>query len=428
MEQQSRHFRAFFVIWGGQALSLLGSRLVQFALIWWLTETTQSATVLAMASLVGLVPQVVLGPFVGVLVDRWDRRRVMLLADASVALATLALGILFWLGMAQVGYVFLVLFIRALGGSFHWPAMQASMTLMVPEKHLTRVQGLNQTLNGGLNIAAAPLGALLLALLPMQGIIAIDVGTALFAITPLLFIAIPQPPRAAQEGKGPAAFWRSFRQELGDGLRYVRGRRGLRILMGQAVMVNLVLSPAFSLLPILVTDHFGGGALQLGWLESASGLGIVAGGALLGAWGGFSRRIITAQSGLLGLGLSVLLLAFTPHSLFGLGVVAIFAVGLALALTNGPIHALMQATVAPEMQGRVMSLLGSLATAMTPLGLAVAGPVADWLGVQTWYVAGGLVALLIGVGGFFSTSLMNIEERAETEAEPARVALKSPAA
>lgn len=413
MAQQNEHFRSFFVIWGGQALSLLGSRLVQFALIWWLTETTRSATVLAMASLVGLVPQVILGPFVGVLVDRWDRRYVMLMADGAVALATLALGVLFWLGVAQVWHVFVILFVRALTGSFHWPAMQASTTLMVPEKHLTRIQGLNQTLQGGLNVAAAPLGALLLSILPMTVIISIDVGTALFAIVPLLFLAIPQPQRKAQQEKGLPAFWRSFRQELGHGLRYVQGRRGLVILIVMAVMINLVVSPAFSLLPILVTDHFGGGALQLGWLEAVSGAGLVAGGALLGAWGGFRRRIVTSQSALIGLGAGVLVVGLTPETRFGLALAALFAVGLAMGLTNGPIHAILQATVAPEMQGRVFTLTGSLVTFMTPLGLAIAGPLADQFGVQTWFIAGGLVTFLLGVGGFFSSSLMSIEEFAD---------------
>ena len=410
MSPNNNHFRSFFIIWGGQAISLLGSQLVQFALIWWLTQTTQSATVLAMASLVGLLPQVVLGPFVGVLVDRWNRRRVMLAADGSVALATLLLGLLFWLGVVQIWHVFVILFFRALGGGFHWPAMQASTSLMVPEKHLTRIQGLNQTLNGGLNIISAPLGALLLAVLPMQGVIMVDVGTALFAIVPLLFLSVPQPQRQAQATRGLPAFWRSFRQELGQGLRYVRTRRGLVMLIALAVIINLVLNPGFTLLPLLVTEHFQGGALQLGWLESASGAGIIAGGLLLGAWGGFRRRITTSLCGLTLLGAAVLVIGVTPAAALWLAIVAIFLTGLSMSLTNGPILAIVQNTVAPEMQGRVFTLLTSLVSLMTPLGLIIAGPLADLLGVQTWYVAGGLVTFLLAVSGFFNTTLLGIED------------------
>lgn len=411
MGEQNNHFRSFFIIWSGQAVSLLGSQLVQFALIWWLTETTQSATILAMASLAGLLPQVILGPFVGVLVDRWNRQRVLLVADSAVALATLFLGVLFWLDVVQLWHVFAILFIRALSGSFHWPAMQASTTLMVPEQHLTRVQGLNQMINGGLNIVSAPLGALLLAVLPIQGIIAIDVVTALFAVVPLFFLHIPQPRRQAQEtAKGLPAFWRSFRGEMGDGLRYVRANRGLVMLIAMAVIINLVLNPGFTLLPLLVSSHFEGGALQLGWINSAFGGGVIIGGALLGTWGGFRRRMITSLCGLLVMGTGVLVLGFTPASHLWLAIIAIFFVGLAMSVGNGPIHAIIQTTVAPEMQGRVFTLLTSLVSLMTPVGLIIAGPVADWLGIQTWYVVGGIVTLALVGSGFFNPTLLSIDD------------------
>ena len=149
----------FMVLWTGQALSLLGSMGVQFALIWWLTRETGSASVLATAALLGLLPSVVLGPVVGVLVDRWDRKRVMLAADAMVALASLALAWLYLVGAATTGSVLASLFVRGLGGAFHAPAMLASTSLMVPAEHLTRIQGLQQMLLGGSNIVAAPLGA-----------------------------------------------------------------------------------------------------------------------------------------------------------------------------------------------------------------------------------------------------------------------------
>ncbi len=407
----NNHLRAFFIIWSGQAISLFGSQLVQFALIWWLTDTTRSGTVLALASLAGLLPQVVLGPFVGVLVDRWDRRRVLIVADSGVALATLVLGVLFWLGTVQIWHVFVILFIRALAGSFHWPAMQASTTLMVPDKQLTRVQGMNQMLNGGLNIVSAPLGALLLAVLPISGIIAIDVVTALFGIIPLFFLTIPQPAKQAQATEaGLPAFWRSFRKDLGEGFTYVRLRRGVVMLICMAAIINLMLSPTFALLPLLVSEHFGGEALQLGWVNSSFGAGIVLGGALLSAWGGFRRRITTSLTGLCFIGAGTLLIGFTPATHLWLAILAIFIVGGSMSMSNGPVLAIIQATVTPEMQGRVFTLVNSLVSLMSPLGLIVAGPVADWIGVQTWYVLGGIVTLLLGVSGFFNKALLTIEE------------------
>src|SRR4030043_2057334 len=172
----------FFTIWTGQAFSLFGSQLVSFAVIWWLTQTTGSATVLASATLVGLLPQVILGPFTGTLVDRWSRRLTMIVADSLIALATVFLAVLFALGHVQIWQVYALLFVRSVCGGFHWPAMQASTTLMVPKEHLARIQGLNQMLQGGMSIASAPIGALLLVLLPMAGLLASDVFTAVLAI------------------------------------------------------------------------------------------------------------------------------------------------------------------------------------------------------------------------------------------------------
>ena len=181
IKEPERWAPRFFTIWTGQAFSLLGSQLVSFAVIWWLTQKTGSATVLATASLVGLLPQVILGPLTGALVDRWSRRLTMMIADGLIALATVILAVLFALGHVQIWQVYALLFVRSVCGGFHWPAMQASTSLMVPKEHLARIQGLNQMLQGGMNIASAPLGALLLAWLPMEGVLAIDVFTAMLA-------------------------------------------------------------------------------------------------------------------------------------------------------------------------------------------------------------------------------------------------------
>ena len=185
----------FFTVWTGQAFSLFGSALVQFALIWWLTQKSGSATVLAIATLVGMLPQIVLGPFAGALVDRWNRRIIMIVADAAIAISTLVLAYLFATDTVQIWHVYVVMAFRSLGGAFHFPAMSASTPLMVPEAHLTRVNGLNQTLQGINGLIAPPVGALLIGALPTQGILLIDVGTALLAILPLFFISIPQPVR-----------------------------------------------------------------------------------------------------------------------------------------------------------------------------------------------------------------------------------------
>ncbi len=406
--RDSKPLRPFFIIWSGQALSLVGSAAVQFALVWWLTKETGSATILATASLVGFLPQVLLGPFAGVLVDRWSRRWTMFLADGLIALATLLLAYLFWIEAIEIWHIFALMFVRSLGGAFQSPAMQASTSLMVPREHLTRIQGINQMLEGSLGIIGAPLGALLLATLPMQGILAVDVVTALFAIIPLLFIVVPQPEKSAEEiatgQKTP--YWTQMRQ----GLAYVWAWPGILLLMLLAMLVNFVLTPIIALLPLLVSDYFGGGAWEFGAMQSTFGIGIIVGGITLGAWGGFKRRIYTSLVGLVGLGVGISLIGLAPANLFWLAIVGGFVGGSMIAMVNGPVRAIMQIAVAPDMQGRVMSLISSLATAMTPLGLMLAGPLADQFGERPLFIAAGITTMLVGASGFFIPALLTVED------------------
>ncbi len=400
--------RAFFALWTGQALSLLGSQAVQFALIWWLTRETGSAAVLAGATLVGLLPQVLLGPMIGSLVDRWNRKRILFLADAVVALASLVLAVLFALGSAGIAQVMVLLLVRALGGAFHGPAMMASTSLMVSKDLLAKVQGLNQALQGGLLIISAPLGALLVVWLPMNLVMLVDLGS-------LVLIHVPQPP-GSKATKATEAL-RSLWSDTAEGLHYLRRRSGHLILLGFATVINFCLVPAFALLPLLVSER-GGGAALLGWMTSAFGLGTLMGGILLASWGGFERRMHTSLSALLGLGLATLALSVVPAGFTAASLWAIFAVGFMVPLVNGPILAVVQATVAPEFQGRVFTLYGSLATLAAPLGLILAAPIAEFAGVAVWYVAGGLACLLMGVGGMLVPAVLQLEDEEKAPVTP----------
>jgi DHA3 family macrolide efflux protein-like MFS transporter len=411
----------FFTIWTGQACSLLGSKVAQFALIWWLTQITGSATVLAMASLVGLVPEIVLGPLAGAYVDRWNRRVVMIVADTSIALASLGLAYLFWVGSIQIWHVYLILFVRAVGGSFHWPAMQASTSLMVPKEQLTRVAGMNQTLHGLLNVFGAPLGALLMDLLPLYGVMLIDVGTAALAVAPLFFIAIPQVKRQDKvlEETAKQSIWVDMR----DGMRYMMSWPGLVILTAMAMAFKVILTPAFSLVPLLVKDHFGGDAAQLGLLEAVLGGGTVVGGLLLSVWGGFRKKVLTMACGAVGFSLTIAVWGIVPGDMFWVAVVSGACLGLTLPLVDGPLMAILQSTVAPEMQGRVFTLFGSLILITSPRGRAAAGPLSDWLGLQIWYVVAGVLTGGAALVLLFVPAARNIEENANGGAREEGLAL-----
>jgi len=380
----------FWLLWGSQATSLAGSFAVQFAVIWWLTATTGSATVLATATMIGLLPQVLLGPFFGALVDRWNRKLIMLVSDSLIALASVWLAWMFYLDVATPMHVFVVLGVRAIGGAIHAPAMLASTTLMVPEEHYVRIQGLNQALTNGSPLLAAPLGALLISVLPMSAVMMIDVVTAIIAVVPLLFVRIPQPDDKAESEDSTSVF-----ADVAEGIRYLRAHREQSYLVVGATFVNFCIVPAFALLPLLVMQELNGGAYYLSVLQLIFGVGGVIGGSILAGWGGFDRRVYTAILGFAMMGAATLLVGVAPTSAPWLPAIALFLVGAAAALINGAIIAILQTRVAADYQGRLFTLLGSLAGAITPFALLLAAPIAELFGIRFWYIAGGLVCMLV---------------------------------
>jgi DHA3 family macrolide efflux protein-like MFS transporter len=411
--------RPFFTVWTGQVFSLLGSELVQFALVWWLTTTTGSAMVLVLATMMAVLPRVFVSPVAGALVDRWNRRTVMMMADGLSALAVMVLAVLFAFDAVQVWHVYVVMFVRAACGAFHWPAMQASTTLMVPEEHLARVAGLNQALQGLGAIVAPPLGALLLNVLPMQGVLAIDVVTAILAISPLFFVHIPQPERAEAAAQASRP---SMVADLREALRFLRAWPGILMIIVIAVLVNLFIYPALSLQPLLVTEHFGGDALQLAWLQSAFGVGIVSGGITLSVWGGFKRRSLTGLLALALGGAGLAVIGVAPANAFPMALGAMFFAWFMNPIANGALMAVLQIIVPAEMQGRVFTLLQSAAGAMIPLGLVIAGPLADVLGVQIWFLVAGVAMAVMGIGALFVPAITRLDDIANLKsAEPANL-------
>ncbi len=397
--------KKFFVLWISQAVSLFGSTIVQFAIAWYLTVQTGSATVLATAMLVTFLPPIFLGPLIGPLVDRWNRKLIMISADSFVALITVGLVILFLTHTIQVWHLYLALIFRAVGQAFHFPALQAAIPMIVPEKNLARTSGLTQMLQGIITIAGPPVGAFMLGILSMQWVLAVDVITAIVAVSCMLFIFIPQPAKSVSTAKT------SLRADMIQGFRYVWHWKGLRLLFGLAAIIQFFLIPAFILTPVLVRIHLGGDVLRLGYLNSAFGVGIISGGVVVGAWGGFKRRVVTGLTGMVIAGIAAIGIGFTTISLFFLGAISSFLVGMGLSFGNGPITAVFQSLVAKDMQGRVFSLFNSLTAIITPFGLAIAGPVADAVGIRTLYfISGGAIFTLSSIA-FFIPPIVNLEKR-----------------
>ncbi len=418
-EHENPHWRkTFFPIWIGQAFSLIGSRLVGFALIWYLTESTGSAIVLTTVSLIGMLPEMILAPFAGALIDRWNRQKVMIVADSAIAFFTLVLGLLFAFDLIEVWHIYVMMFARSIGGAFHWPAMSASTSLMVPKERFTKIQGLNQILNGALAIVAAPLGALAIEYLSMGKVLFIDVSTALIAIIPLFFVIIPQPDVVTTDEQRAAPI-KTMLSDVAEGMRYVYEWKGLFYIMLLATGINGIINPAFSLLPLLVNKTFGLGAPALASIETTLGIGMIIGSVLLSTWGGFKKKIITSTVALSIWIIGLLFMAFAPTDKFWMLIIGMGIFGVTNPIVNGPIQAIFQEAIDPKMQGRVFSLVGTMATAITPLGLLIAGPVSETFGVQSWFLVAAAYILFMCTMILAIPAIRNIEDSNHNVNKPA---------
>jgi DHA3 family macrolide efflux protein-like MFS transporter len=401
--------RRFFTIWTGQAISLLGSQMVSFAIIWYLTEQTGSATVLSMTSLFNILPAVIIAPIAGTFVDRNNRKWIMIVSDLVTGLVRLLGVFLFASGLIQVWHIYAMIFISSAAGAFQGPANTASSALMVPRKSLSRVAGMNQVLNGALNIVGAPLGALLMSVTTIPTILLIDFVTMLLAIIPLFFIPIPQP--EAKTDDNGAVIKKTFFADLKEGFQFILSWPGLGLLLVIIMMINFFISPAMNLIPLLVSQFFGKTEVELALLNSIIGVCMLVGGLILSVWGGFKKRIFTAYMGLLLAGIGIGMVGFIPSTGFKLSLIAFGLIALTLPLINGTLSAVFQASIPPEIQGRALSSISFVSKLAMPIGTAIAGPVSDAIGIQSWFIIGGVAMLFSGILGFLLPNLRNVESK-----------------
>lgn len=267
--------KTFGIIWSGQLASILSSSVVGYAIIFWMSIETGSAEVLALAAIAGMLPQSLLGPVVGVYVDRWDRKRTMILADSFIAFCTLILAVLFWFDVAQMWHIYILLACRSVGSAFHSPSMQASVPLLAPEAQLTRVAGVNQIINSLSNIIGPALGAVLISFTGIGNILLLDVAGAIIACTSLLFVHIPNPVRSTLKPN----LWREFR----EGFSAITAVPGMAWLFTLTILVLFFIMPVGVMFPLMTLQHFGGSTYDMSLIEIVWGGGALVGGAIMGA-------------------------------------------------------------------------------------------------------------------------------------------------
>jgi MFS transporter, DHA3 family, macrolide efflux protein len=400
----------FWTIWFGQAFSLIGSALTQFILLWWITQTTNSASALATAGIAGLLPQALLSPLGGTLADRYSRRLIMIVADTITAACMVVLIILFSTKSIELWHIYTLMFVRSSMQAFQTPAASASTAMLVPKDWLPRVAGMNQAMQGIMTIAAAPLGALALAVMPLERALLIDVATALLGVVPLLFYAIPQ----LRNPNPNSSMWTDFR----EGLSFVRARPGLLKLYGLLGLVVLTIMPTFSLLPLLIKTHFKGGINEVALLEGLSGVGMIAGGVLISVWPPRNKILALLLSFAVSCG-TVALTALAPGNLLWFAVIWWVVSGVTFSTGNAPMMAILQTVVPNHMQGRTQSLMNTVMGFAGPVGLAIAGPLGESFGVRSLFLWGGGLSALICLLALFSRDLMGIEHAKEPATQQA---------
>ncbi len=398
----------FFIIWTGQAFSLIGSSLTQFVLIWWITQTTGSPKALAITSIAGLLPVAIFSPLGGAVADRFSRRAVMMIADAITAGCVLVIISLFASGQIQVWHIYILVFIRATMQAFQHPAITSSTVNLVPGSWLSRVAGMNQVMQGIMTIAAAPLGALILSFVPVQKAMLIDVFTAILGITPLFFFRIPQPERNNDPGEKP-----SILADIRQGGAYIRRNRGFLVLLLVNALAFLTLFPSLSLSPLLVTKHFHGEISDVALIEGISGVGVILGGVLAGVWSLTRRRIVSSIIFFSLSSATVALTAVPSHDYFIIAIVTWFISGLTYSLGNAPMMAVMQSVIPNELQGRVFALFNMTVGLAGPIGLAISGPIAESIGVRPVFIWSGALSTVATLCALFSKDLRNIEDHVQ---------------
>lgn len=391
----------FWSIFLGQALSLVGSAITQFVLLWWITDKTGSAAALATAGMAMLLPQAVLGPLGGVFADRHDRQIIMILTDLVSALCVLLLIMMFEYGNVELWQIYVLMATRSAMQAFQGPATMASVATLVPPDFVPRAAGFNQTVQGLSMVGAAPLGALLLSFVPVKYTLGVDVLTAAIGISPLLFVTIPP---VISTSSRHVRIWAQFR----DGIQRIWSDRSLRGLYMLVTITTMFFMPLFTMIPLLVKSRYHGGPPQLALLESLTGVGMIIGGILVAVIA--PKRKVPWVLG--GMSLSCFLIAATawlPPELF-LVCGALWLVGAsAFMLANASLMAVLQTVIAQDFQGRAISVLTTMNAVAAPVGLAIANPLGEFLGVSWLFFVFGLSGGFVMISGFLSGSVRRLD-------------------
>ena len=377
------------VIWGGQAVSMVTSYAAGYAAVWYITESTGSALALAVATICAYLPQGLLSPFGGVIADKYNRKTVMIAADLGIGLVSLALGIVILIGHVTFGLILIMVIVRSVGQSFHGPAMMAAMPLLVPEKHLLRINTMDQLLMSIASIGAPAFGIFLYTTLGFHSVMFLDFFGALVAVAGLALAKIPTVHDAATDNQHVLANMR-------DGWRALAATRGLVVLIVGITIGLMAFAPLSAVFPLMTYDHFNGDGYMASLVEATFGIGMIIGSVILMAWGGGRRLAGLMAVAALIVGATTSVCGLLTPQMFPAFAVLCAVMAMACAWFNGPLITLVQKNVPPEKTGRALGFTTAAIGLASPVGVALGGVLAEGIGIAPFFVVDGLVCIVLG--------------------------------
>ena len=395
---------AFTTVWLGQAISLLGTSMSGFGLTIWAYEVTGQATALALVGFFFIAPMVAFSPIAGAIVDRSNRKLMMMISDLAAGVTTIAVLALYGTGQLQIWHLYITSFITGTFQTFQWPAYSAAITLMLPKEQYGRANGMIELAGASSNIFAPLLAGALLGVIGLTGILAIDIVTFVVAVGALLLVHVPQPARTEVGKQAQGSIWK----ESAYGFRHIFARPSLLGLQIVFMLGNFFSTLGYTVMAPMILARTGNDAVVFGATQTAGAIGGVVGGLAMSAWGGTKRRVHGVLSGwgvssLLGqtlMGLGRALPVWATAGFFG----AFFS-----PIINGSNQAIWMAKVEPDVQGRVFATRRLIAWLVSPIATLAAGPLADYVFEPAMREGGGLTGTfgwLVGTGPGAGMSLM----------------------
>ncbi len=390
--------KKFTIIWMGQAVSIFTSSVIQMAIIWYLTDTTKSAAVLSLATLIGFLPQAVLGPFIGVLIDRYNRKYIMIISDLGIAGVTMILVFVSSFQALPIWLIMVVLFFRSIGTGFHAPSLGAITPLIVPKEYLTNCAGYAQGIQSVSLLLSPAVAAILYANFEMSMILFTDIIGAVFAVCAMLFIKIPKKQRISNVQN-------NFIKEAKQGIQILRKEQGLFSLMMISSVYAMIYFPIGSLYPLISMSYFQGTFKESSIVEIAFSMGMLFGSIVLGRLGMKINKMKAIISSIAAMGLGLTITGLLDPNQFQIFVILAAFMGITIPFYYGILNAIYQTKIKEEYLGRVLSLAASLRLVVMPLGLILSGLFAEVIGVENWFLISGIITIIIALISMILPSL-----------------------